>query len=166
MVLRELAFFSRFHLCTTSFLLFPVASYHQFSCCFLCINRISIFLSLKGKVEKYSLQIPRTLPPPRTVLPASLPVKHHASSVFPPLPLSFTFHVCLWFPPLLVFLSAFTLLVCAVHSLLPPDGQAPGGAVLSALSSAPKLLLLWDAHGEKLPALSSVSLIALLLSQG
>lgn len=32
------------------------------SSCFLCINRISIFLSLKGKVEKYPLQIPRAFP--------------------------------------------------------------------------------------------------------
>lgn len=38
------------------------------SSCFFCINRVSIFLSLKGKVEKFPLQIPRALPPPCPVL--------------------------------------------------------------------------------------------------
>lgn len=73
----------------------PVPSSHlsPVSSCFLWINRVNTFLSLKGKAENSPIQVPR--PRPHHTGPStSSPVKHRAS-IFSPLTPSFAFHLCL-----------------------------------------------------------------------
>lgn len=143
-VLRELAFFSRSHLCTTSLLLFPVASYHQLVLALFEQNKYLLELKRKGwkiSPSKYQEPFPyHTLsfhvftwkvPVPPSL---SLPPSPSTSAFSPPHPVPYQPS-----PSSSVLSTAYHL---SMNRILCVPNPSPACMGCSVCISAPQLLLL------------------------